>query len=66
MSKLVKDLTVDELKNIIRDIVREEINYKILPQYESYPTIPLQVGEPYHKGYQVYCETEYKKGDIHG
>ena len=26
----VKDLTVDELKQIIREIIREEINYKVI------------------------------------
>lgn len=64
----VKDLTVDELKQIIREIIREEISYKVIPNYESCPTpLPLQVGEPYHRGIQITCDSSnINKGDING
>ena len=44
------------------------ITAKVIPNYESYPApLPLQVGEPYHRGILITCDSSnINKGDING
>lgn len=56
----VVDLTVDELKQIIREVVREEINKKTFPDYsipfEPYvPPTYYKEPNPYRPAHEVWC-----------
>ena len=57
-SKKVKDLTVGELKQIIKQTISDElfkINYNSTERFVT-PTYKLPQTEPYHTGVQIYCE----------
>lgn len=56
----VSDLTVEELKQVIREVVREEINKKTFPDYsipyEPYvPPTYYKESNPYRPAHEVWC-----------
>lgn len=56
MNKLVSELTVDELKQIIRDVVKESLPLPIIQPYPPYP-MPIRYDvEPMTQ--HVYCSAE--------
>lgn len=58
--RLVSELTVEELKLIIRQIVREEVNYKSMPVQPFY----YQPLNPY-ESQRVWCTDKTTPADLH-